>query len=116
MDLAADRTRTINRLRAQMLEYFPALERAFDYKESKASLVLLTAYQTPAALRRIGKNRLATWLKNRKVRNSQLVAATAVEAAEAQHTAVSGEKVAASVVADPAGAVHRALRVPGDLP
>ena len=99
LDLAADRTRTINRLRAQMLEYFPALERAFDYKESKASLVLLTAFQTPAALRRIGKNRLATWLKNRKVRNSQLVAATAVEAAEAQHTAVAGEKVAASVVA-----------------
>ncbi|MFB6879203.1 IS110 family transposase, partial [Streptomyces sp. NPDC056323] len=99
LDLAADRTRAINRLRAQMLEYFPALERAFDYKTSKASLVLLTGYQTPAALRRIGKNRLATWLKNRKVRNSQLVAATAVQAAEAQHTAVAGEKLAAAVVA-----------------
>ncbi|MFF4519840.1 IS110 family RNA-guided transposase [Streptomyces mirabilis] len=99
LDLAADRTRTINRLRAQMLEYFPALERAFDYKESKAALVLLTQYQTPAALRRIGKNRLATWLKNRKVRNYQLVAATAVQAAEAQHTAVAGEKLAAAVVA-----------------
>ncbi|MFV5999017.1 IS110 family transposase [Streptomyces sp. NPDC056231] len=99
LDLAADRTRAINRMRAQMLEYFPALERAFDYKTSKASLVLLTGYQTPAALRRIGKNRLATWLKNRKVRNSQIVAATAVEAAEAQHTAVAGEKLAAVVVA-----------------
>ncbi|MFD8282431.1 IS110 family transposase [Streptomyces solisilvae] len=99
LDLAADRTRAINRLRAQMLECFPALERAFDYKTSKASLVLLTGYQTPAALRRIGKNRLATWLKNRKVRNSQLVAATAVQAAEAQHTAVAGEKLAAAVVA-----------------
>ncbi|MFF1855474.1 IS110 family transposase [Streptomyces sp. NPDC058219] len=99
LDLAADRTRAINRLRAQMLEYFPALERAFDYKTSKASLVLLTGYQTPAALRRVGKNRLATWLKNRKVRNSQLVAATAVQAAEAQHTAVAGEKLAAAVVA-----------------
>lgn len=29
-DLSADRTRAINRLRAQLLEYFPALERAFD--------------------------------------------------------------------------------------
>ena len=28
-DLVADRTRAINRLRAQLLEYFPALERAF---------------------------------------------------------------------------------------
>lgn len=99
LDLAADRTRAINRLRAQMLEYFPALERAFDYKTSKAALVLLTQYQTPAALRRVGKNRLATWLKNRKVRNSELVAAIAVEAAEAQHTAVTGEKLAATVVA-----------------
>lgn len=98
LDLAADRTRTINRLRAQMLEYFPALERAFDYKTSKAALVLLTGYQTPAALRRIGKNRLATWLKNRKVRNYKLVAATAVDAAEAQHTAVTGEKLAAAMV------------------
>ncbi|MET7636612.1 IS110 family transposase [Streptomyces sp. NPDC005078] len=99
LDLAADRTRAINRLRAQMLEYFPALERAFDYSTSKAALVLLTGYQTPAALRRIGKNRLAVWLKSRKVRNYQLVAATAVQAAEAQHTAVPGEKLAATVVA-----------------
>ncbi|WP_189868293.1 IS110 family transposase, partial [Streptomyces noursei] len=41
-DLAADRTRAINRLRAQLLEYFPALERAFDYSRSKAGLLLLT--------------------------------------------------------------------------
>ena len=99
LDLAADRTRAINRLRAQILEYFPALERAFDYSTSKAALVLLIGYQTPAALRRTGRNRLATWLKNRKIRNSQLVADTAVAAAEAQHTAAAGEKLAAALVA-----------------
>ncbi|WP_405550796.1 transposase [Streptomyces globisporus] len=81
-----------------MLEYFPALEHAFDYKTSKAALVLLTQYRTPAILQRVGKNRLATWLKNRKVRNSQLVASTAVEAAVAQHTVVTGEKLTATVV------------------
>jgi transposase len=48
-DLVADRTRAINRLRAQLLEYFPALERAFDYRNSKAALILLTGYQTPEA-------------------------------------------------------------------
>ena len=53
-DLVADRTRAINRLRAQLLEYFPALERAFDYSASKAALVLLTGYQTPDGLRRAG--------------------------------------------------------------
>ncbi|GHE08589.1 hypothetical protein GCM10010339_57930 [Streptomyces alanosinicus] len=45
-DLSADRTRAINRLRAQLLEYFPALERAFDYNTSKAALTLLAGYQT----------------------------------------------------------------------
>lgn len=99
LDLAADRTRAINRMRAQMLEYFPALERAFDYSTSKASLVLLTGYQTPSALRRVGKSRLAVWLKNRKVRNFNVVAAAAVAAAEAQHAVVPGEKLAAAVVA-----------------
>jgi len=101
MDLAADRTRAINRLRAQLLEYFPALERAFDYSTSKTVLVLLTKYQTPAALRRIGRVRLATWLKNHGVRTLTIAknaADTAVAAGEAQHTAVPGEKTAAKMV------------------
>ncbi|MGW9436057.1 IS110 family transposase [Streptomyces sp. NPDC055607] len=96
-DLAADRTRAINRMRAQLLEYFPALERAFDYAASKAAL-LLTGYQTPAGLRRTGTSRLATWLKNRKVRGAQAIADTAVAAAHAQHTAVAGESTATAVV------------------
>nr|WP_123980713.1 IS110 family transposase [Streptomyces sp. Ag109_O5-1] len=101
IDLSADRTRAINRLRAQMLEYFPALERAFDYSVSKSALVLLTGYQTPAALRRIGRARLATWLKNHGVRTANAAKSTAdaaVTAAEAQFTAVPGEKTAAKMV------------------
>jgi transposase len=80
-DLVADRTRAINRLRAQLLEYFPALERAFDYSNNKAALILLTGYQTPEALRRAGAARLVAWLRKRKARNADAVAATAVEAA-----------------------------------
>ncbi|MGW6413524.1 IS110 family transposase, partial [Streptomyces vinaceus] len=98
LDLSADRTRAINRLRAQMLEYFPALERAFDYSTSKAALVLLTGYQAPAALRRIGRARLAAWLKNRKVYSPAKIADIAVFAAEAQLTTVPGEKTAAKMV------------------
>lgn len=104
-DLAADRTRAVNRMRAQLLEYFPALERAFDYAASKAALVLLTGYQTPVGLRRVGPSRLATWLKNRKVRGAQAMAEAAVAAAQAQHTAVTGESTAAAVVTAPARAV-----------
>jgi transposase len=98
-DLVADRTRAINRLRAQLLEYFPALERAFDYSKSKAALVLLTGYQTPDALRRAGTARLAAWLRKRKARNADTVAATAIDAANAQHSIVPGPQLAATVVA-----------------
>ncbi|EWM11304.1 IS110 family transposase [Kutzneria sp. 744] len=98
-DLAADRTRAINRLRAQILECFPALERAFDYSRSKAALVLLTGYQTPAALREAGPERLAAWLRERRVRNSDTVAATAITAARAQFTTVPGQAAAAAMTA-----------------
>jgi transposase len=98
-DLVADRTRAINRLRAQLLEYFPALERAFDYSTSRAALILLTGYQTPDGLRRVGAARLTAWLRKRKARNADAVAATAIEAANAQHTVVPGQQLAGAVVA-----------------
>lgn len=98
-DLVADRTRAINRLRARLLEYFPALERAFDYSTSKAALILLTGYQTPDGLRRAGTARLTAWLRKRKARNADAVAATAIEAANAQYTVVPGQQLAAGVVA-----------------
>nr|WP_169810057.1 IS110 family transposase [Streptomyces hygroscopicus] len=96
-DLVADRTRQINRLRAQLLEIFPALERTLDMT-NKGPVILLTGYQTPAAIRRSGARRIETWLRNRKVRGAAALAQAAVEAAEAQHTGLPGEKLAASMV------------------
>lgn len=96
-DLVCDRTRQINRLRAQLVEIFPALERTLDLT-NKGPVTLLTGYQTPAAIRRSGARRIETWLRNRKVRGAAALAKTAVEAAEAQHTALTGEKLAASMV------------------
>lgn len=55
MDLVADRTRTVNRLRAQLSGVFPGLERALDVTNT-GPLILLTGYQTPAALRRLGSS------------------------------------------------------------
>jgi transposase len=98
-DLVADRTRAINRLRAQLLEYFPALERAFDYSNSKAALILLTGYQTPDGLRRAGTARLQTWLRKRKARNASTIATSAIAAAETQRTTVPGQQIAAAMVA-----------------
>ena len=77
-DLVCDRVRAINRLRATLLEFFPALEAAFDYSK-KAPLILLSGYQTPEAIRRIGATRLAAWLKKRGCRGSANVARKALE-------------------------------------
>ncbi|MFF7146405.1 IS110 family transposase [Streptomyces nodosus] len=99
-DLIADRVRLINRLRDLLVGICPALERAFDYSAAKGPVVMLTEYQTPAALPRIGVKRLTTWLERRKVRGASVVAAKAVEAAQSQMTALPGEKRAAKLVCD----------------
>lgn len=104
-DLVADRVRMINRLRDVLTGYFPALEAAFDFAHHKGALVLLTGYQTPAAIRRTGQKRLTAWLAKRGVRGAAAVAQTATEAAQSQHTTIPGEKVAASIVAELATAL-----------
>lgn len=96
-DLAADRTRRINRLRGQLTGIFPALERELDLGNA-GPLILLTSYQTPAALRRVGRARLRTWLGNRKVRGAEALADAAWEAAQNQRTTVPGEKVTAGII------------------
>ena len=99
-DLVADRIRMVNRLRDVLSGYFPALERAFDYAHSRGALTLLTGYQTPATIRKMGKSRLQAWLVKRNVRSAEQVAAEAISAATAQHTVVPGQDVAATIVAD----------------
>ncbi|MFE5947084.1 IS110 family transposase [Streptomyces sp. NPDC056480] len=94
IDLVADRTRTVNRLRAQLTGIFPGLERALDLTNKGP----LTGYQTPAAVRRLGARRLETWLRNRKVLRADQLATTAVEAAERQHTSLPGETLTAQMV------------------
>ncbi|QTE01445.1 IS110 family transposase [Streptomyces cyanogenus] len=96
-DLVADRTRTVNRLRAQLTGIFPGLERALDVTNT-GPLTLLAGYQTPGAICRIGSKRLVTWLRNRHVLRADRLAEIAVEAAERQHTSLPGEKLTAQLV------------------
>ena len=98
-DKSADRVRAINRLQAQLLEYFPALERAFDYSRSKAALLLLTKHRTPDGIRRAGQARIHAWLKKHGARSSAAVAAAAMEAAESQHTIVPAQHIGEWIVA-----------------
>lgn len=98
-DLVCDRTRAINRLCAVLLEYFPALEAAFDYAMAKAAVVLLTKYTTPVGIRRAGETRIASWLRNQGCYNAKTIAAKAVAAARAQNTTVQAQEVGAELVA-----------------
>lgn len=103
-DLVHDRTRTISRLRELLTGIFPALERVLDVTNA-GPLVLLTGYQTPAALRRMGRTRLETWLRHRKVRGAAQLAQAAVDAAGRQQTSLPGEALSAQLVQTLAGEV-----------
>lgn len=97
-DVVTDRSRAFNRLRATLLEYFPALEAAFDYADTRAAVTLLTKYQTAAQLRRAGRKRISTWLTKMKCRGGDVIAEKAVTAAEAQFTVIASERVSAEIV------------------
>jgi transposase len=98
-DLTGDRTRLINRLRAQLLGICPALERALQLV-NQGPVVLLTGFQTPAAIRETGADGLKAWLRDRHVRGAADLAARAVQAAHTQTTVLPGEQTAALLVAE----------------
>ena len=102
--LVADRTRLINRLRALLTSIFPALERALDLTTA-GPLVLLTGFQTPAAIRQAGEEALGSWLRDRKVRSAGKLAAAACAAAARQHAVLPAEKLTAQLTAAVAGEV-----------
>lgn len=99
-DLIADRVRMINRLRDVLTSVFPALEREFDYSSCKGALVLLTGHACPARIRRTGQARLASWLRQRRVRGYASVAARAITAAQAQRITLPGQDIAADIIAE----------------
>src|SRR6218665_3727774 len=97
-DLVAERTRAINRMRATLLEYFPGVEAAVDYAQSKAAVLLLTEYQRPEQLRQAGESRATARLRRADARLPEQIAQTAVNAAHPQHTLVPGQDAAAMIV------------------
>ena len=98
-DLVTDQTRTINRLRDALMSFFPALERALELK-NKGALILVAHYQTPAAIRRAGHQRLASYLRKRSVKGADALALKALTAARAQSVSLPAEGVAARICAE----------------
>lgn len=103
-DLVVDKSRSVTRLRETLLSLFPALERALDLNRS-GPLTLLTHYHRPAQIRRAGRNRIATYLRNRGVKGYDALAQKALTAAEAQSVTLPAEDLAAGIVAELAGEV-----------
>lgn len=103
-DLVTDQTRSINRLRDALLSSFPALERALDFN-NRGALILVSNHQTHAAIRRMGKKRLTTFLKNRSVKGAEALAGKALTAAKSQSVSLPAEEVSARIVAELAGEV-----------
>lgn len=103
-DLVTDQTRSINRLRDALLSSFPALERALDLTR-RGTLILVSNYQTPAAIRRMGRKRLTDFLKKRGVKGAEALAGKAITAAKSQSVTLPAEEVSARIVAELAGEV-----------
>ncbi|GAA5172556.1 IS110 family transposase [Pseudonocardia eucalypti] len=99
-DLMADWVRGVNRLRELLTGIFPALERAFDYS-TRSSLVLLTGLQTPEAIRAVGQDGVAVYLREHGAWPKAIpdMAATALAAAQAQTVRLPGETTTAVLIA-----------------
>ena len=103
-DLMADWVRGVNRLRDLLASIFPSLERAFDYS-SRSPLILLTGYQTPAALRDAGAEAVHSWLLEHGAwaKGTPAMAEKALAAAAEQTVALPAEAVTAPLIGRLAG-------------
>lgn len=99
-DLVADRTRTINRLRQQLVAVCPALERVAALTADRGWVVLLSRYQRPKTIRNSGVSRLTKILTDAGVRNAASITEAAVTAAKTQTVRLPGEDVAAGLLAE----------------
>jgi len=83
-DLVQDQRRRVCRLRELLTQVFPALEAAVPDLAEKGALLTVAKVALPSDARRLGKSRLARWLKARGSRKSEALAEKALLAAKAQ--------------------------------
>jgi len=103
-DLKADWVRGVNRLRALLGGFFPGLEAALDYS-NRSPLILLTGFQTPAALRAADAEAIRGFLieGGAPSRVVEAIVAKALTAASEQTVALPTEAFSAPLVARLAG-------------
>jgi len=96
----------VNRIRALLSGIFPGLERVLDLT-NQGPLILLTTFQTPAALRQAGADQVRAYLVEHHVYSRTLTAVVtdAMAAAAEQTITVPGEQVTAALIGQQAAAL-----------
>ena len=105
-DLVQERVRRISRLRGLLAEVFPGMESTLDLRK-QGPLLAVTKVATPKAARRLGKARLARWLKTRGALKSNSLAERIVDAAEQQRHETPAAEVKATLLAEIAAEILR---------
>ncbi|PSK80119.1 transposase IS116/IS110/IS902 family protein [Murinocardiopsis flavida] len=109
-DLAAETTRTRNRLRGLLTQLHPALERVLGPRaDHPAVLKLLQRYPTPARIRKAGRSRLVTLIRPEAPRMAQRLIDEVFTALEEQTVVVAGTEAASTVIANLADSLRRTL-------
>jgi len=108
VDLAADQTRLMNRLRDALTSIFPALERALGARLTHGGIRdLLAKYPTPAQLRAAGKTRIAKVVAVRSPRLAAKVTDAVMAALDAQSVTMPAEATVGRVIAELASELDR---------
>ncbi|MFG2884680.1 IS110 family transposase [Streptomyces sp. NPDC048297] len=109
-DLAAEATRTSNRIRGLLTQFHPSLERVLGPRlDHPAVTWLLERYGSPAALRKAGRRRLVEVIRPKAPRMATRLIDEVFDALDEQTVVVPGTGTLDIVVPSPArslGAVH----------
>ncbi|MDA2805691.1 IS110 family RNA-guided transposase [Nocardiopsis suaedae] len=98
-DLAAEATRTSNRIRGLLAQFHPSLERVLGPRLDHAAVThLLQCYGSPAALRRAGRRRLVELIRPRAPRMAQRLIDDVFAALDEQTVVVPGTATLDTVV------------------
>ena len=109
VDLAADATRTVNRLRDALLALSPALERAIGDKlvSNPGLRDVLVSWPTPTALKTAGRSRIANRIAKHSPRAAQRLTDAITEALDAQSITVTAETAWGDTICDLAADLNR---------
>jgi transposase len=106
-DLVQDQRRRVSRLRELLYQVFPGLEAALPDLAEKGALLTVAKVARPSDARKLGKSRLARWLKSRGSRKSEALAERALVAAKAQQRELPAARVKAALVSEIAWEIIR---------